>query len=49
MPLSQKELELVAMGASIGGNCIPCFECRCEKRREFGLTKKQLAQVIAVA
>jgi len=49
MALTLKEKELVAIGASIGGNCIPCLEYHYEKCRELGFTKKELAQAIAVA
>jgi 4-carboxymuconolactone decarboxylase len=49
MSLTLKEKELVAIGASIGGNCIPCLEWHYEKCTELGFTKKELAQAIAVA
>jgi len=49
MSLTPKELELVAIGASIAGNCIPCLEFHYEKCRELGFTKKELAEAIAVA
>jgi len=49
MPLSLKEQELVAIGASIGGNCIPCLEYHYEKCKELGLTKQELAKAIAIA
>jgi 4-carboxymuconolactone decarboxylase len=49
MTLTQKEIELVAIGASIGGNCIPCLEWHYEKCVELGFTKQELAKAIAVA
>jgi 4-carboxymuconolactone decarboxylase len=49
MTLTLKEQELVAIGASIGGNCIPCLEYHYEKCKELGFTKRELAKAIAVA
>jgi 4-carboxymuconolactone decarboxylase len=49
MSLTPKERELVAIGASIGGNCIPCLEFHYEKCKELGFSKKELADAIAVA
>ena len=40
MSLSEKEKELVAIGASIGGNCIPCLEWHYKKCIELGFTKR---------
>jgi len=48
-PLTEREQELVAIGASIGGNCIPCLEWHYERCVELGLTRAQLAQAIDVA
>jgi 4-carboxymuconolactone decarboxylase len=47
--LTLKEQELVAIGASIGGNCIPCLEWHYNKCVELGFTQQQLAKAIAVA
>jgi 4-carboxymuconolactone decarboxylase len=49
MSLTKKEIELVAIGASIGGNCIPCLEYHYEKCVELGFTKQELTKAIAVA
>jgi AhpD family alkylhydroperoxidase len=49
MSLTLKEKELVAIGASIAGNCIPCLEWHYDKCKELGLSKQELAQAIAVA
>jgi len=48
-PLTEREQELVAIGASIGGNCIPCLEWHYEKCIELGMTRAQLTQAIDVA
>ena len=47
--LSEKEKELVAIGASIGGNCIPCLEWHYKKCLELGFTKDQMQLAIAMA
>jgi AhpD family alkylhydroperoxidase len=39
MALTEKEKELVAIGASIGGNCIPCLEWHYKKCIELGFRK----------
>jgi len=49
MSLTEKELELVAIGASIGGNCIPCLEYHYKKCVELGFSQRQLAKAIAMA
>jgi AhpD family alkylhydroperoxidase len=49
MSLTLKEQELVAIGASIAGNCIPCLEWHYKKCVELGFTHEQLAKAIAVA
>jgi len=48
-PLTERDLELVAIGASIGGNCIPCLEWHYEKCIELGMTRAQLTEAIDVA
>jgi len=47
--LSEKEKELVAIGAAIGGNCIPCLEWHYKKCIELGFTKDQMRLAIAMA
>jgi AhpD family alkylhydroperoxidase len=49
MALSEKEKELVAIGASIGGNCIPCLEYHYKKCMEFGYTREEMQEAIDMA
>jgi len=47
--LTERERELVAIGASIGGNCIPCLEYHYEKCIALGLTKEEIQDAFNVA
>ncbi|WGI18095.1 carboxymuconolactone decarboxylase family protein [Methanonatronarchaeum sp. AMET-Sl] len=47
--LSDKEIELVAIGAAIGSNCIPCIEHHIPKAIETGLTRKQIKSALKIA
>ena len=47
--LDNKELELVALGAAIAGNCIPCLEWHFKKCSEIGLTPEELQQAFDMA
>ena len=49
MSLTEKELELVAIGASIGGNCIPCLEYHYKKCVELGFSQQELTEAITMA
>jgi len=49
MALSEKEKELVAIGASIGGNCIPCLEYHYKKCKELGYSEEELREAIDMA
>jgi len=49
MTLTLKEKELVALGAAIGVNCVPCLEWHYEKCRKIGFSQQQLAKAIDVA
>lgn len=49
MGLDQKTLELVALGAAIGGNCIPCLEWHFKKCIELGILKEEIKEAIALA
>jgi AhpD family alkylhydroperoxidase len=49
MSLSEKEKELVAIGAAIGGTCIPCLEWHYKKCIELGFTKEQMRLAFAMA
>ncbi len=47
--LSPSERELVALGAALGSNCIPCIEHHIPEAREAGLTEAQIAEAIQLA
>ncbi|MCL2767927.1 MAG: carboxymuconolactone decarboxylase family protein [Synergistaceae bacterium] len=49
MGLTEKEKELVAIGSSIGGNCIPCLEYHYEKCKELGFSKEEMQEAFNVA
>ncbi|MDZ7837104.1 MAG: carboxymuconolactone decarboxylase family protein [Actinomycetota bacterium] len=41
--------ELVAIGAAVGGNCIPCLEWHYKKCIELGISKKEIEEAIDMA
>ncbi|MCL2624250.1 MAG: carboxymuconolactone decarboxylase family protein, partial [Planctomycetaceae bacterium] len=45
----ERELEMVAIGAAIGGNCIPCLEYHYKKCVELGFTQRELTKAVAMA
>lgn len=47
--LTPRDRELVALGAAVASNCIPCVEYHIPKAREAGLTDAELTEVLAVA
>lgn len=47
--LSNKERELVAIGAAIASNCTPCMEFHIPAAREAGLTDNQILFAIKIA
>lgn len=47
--LTPRERELVAIGASIGSNCIPCIEYHIQQARGLGLTDTQISLAIQLA
>ncbi len=49
MGLHVKTKELVAIGAAIGGNCIPCLEWHYKKCRELGISKEEIQEAIDMA
>jgi len=44
-----KTIELVALGAAIGGNCIPCLEWHYKKCVELGIPKEEIREAIEMA
>lgn len=47
--LSLRDRELVAIGAAIAANCVPCVEFHVPKAREAGLSDDALAEVFELA
>ena len=47
--LDFKERELVAIGAALGANCVPCIEYHVPEARKAGLTDAQIAAAITLA
>lgn len=47
--LSPTERELVAIGASLASNCIPCVAYHLAKARKAGLSETQISEAIEVA
>lgn len=47
--LSQAERELVAIGASVASNCIPCVTYHVAKAKKLGLSDAQVSEAIALA
>lgn len=49
MGLQIETTELVALSASIAGNCIPCLEWHYKKCIELGIPKEEIRQTIEIA
>jgi AhpD family alkylhydroperoxidase len=47
--LTDKEKELVALGAALGSNCVPCIEYHVPEARKTGLTDAQIGEAIRLA
>lgn len=47
--LNPREYELVALGAAIASNCVPCIEYHIPEARKAGLTEAQILEAIQVA
>lgn len=47
--LNHCQRELVALGAAMGSNCIPCIEYHIPEARKAGLTDSQISEAIRVA
>jgi len=44
--LTQRESELVALGAALGSNCVPCIEYLVPQARKTGLTDQEIHAAI---
>jgi 4-carboxymuconolactone decarboxylase len=47
--LTTKERELVAIGAAIGSNCVPCVEYHIPEAKKAGLSDTQIFIAIQIA
>lgn len=47
--LNHRERELVALGAAMGSNCVPCIEYHIPEARQAGLSDAQIAGAIRLA
>lgn len=47
--LTQREQELVAIGASIASNCVPCIAFHVGQAREAGLTEVEIEAAVALS
>jgi AhpD family alkylhydroperoxidase len=47
--LSLRDRELVALGAALASNCIPCIEHHIPEARKAGLSDAQISEAIEVA
>lgn len=47
--LTSRERELVALGAAMGSNCVPCIEYHIPEARKAGLSDSQISEAIQVA
>lgn len=47
--LSLRERELVALGAAMGSNCIPCIEHHIPEARQAGLSDSQIREAVELA
>ena len=47
--LSARDRELVALGAALGSNCIPCIEYHIPQARAAGLGEREIGEAIRLA
>ena len=47
--LTSRERELVALGAAMGSNCVPCIEYHIPEARKAGLADAQIFEAIRLA
>ncbi len=47
--LTSAEQELVALGAALGSNCVPCIEYHIPEARKAGLSNRQIDEAIRLA
>ena len=47
--LSPRDRELVALGAAMGSNCVPCIEYHIPQARKAGLTDSEIAEAVRLS
>ena len=47
--MDEKTKELVAVGAAVAGNCIPCLDWHYKKCIELGIAKDEIKEAIELA
>ena len=47
--LSLRERELVALGAALASNCVPCIEFHVPAARKAGLSEGEIGEALALA
>lgn len=47
--LSPRDRELVALGAALGSNCVPCVEYHIPQARKAGLSDSEIAEAIRLS
>ncbi len=47
--LNPRQRELVALGAALGSNCVPCIEYHIPESRKVGLSDAQISAAIELA
>lgn len=46
--MDEREKELVAVGAAVTANCVPCLKHHLEKARDTGVSDQDIAEAIRV-
>lgn len=49
MPLDERTKELVALGASLAGNCFPCLRYHYKRCRELGIAVDDMRDALEMA
>jgi 4-carboxymuconolactone decarboxylase len=47
--LSPRDRELVALGAAMGSNCVPCIEYHIPQARKAGLSDSEISEAIRLS
>lgn len=47
--LSRRDRELVALGAAMGSNCVPCIEYHIPQARKAGLSDSEISEAIRLS